>query len=242
MNLRSGHARLVLLCPAWKKWGSAKTVKPATVILHSRGDDVIPFEESLELVRASGLLESGDPSFISLACLGNPDPVVLKVHAPLGEATSTTSKQRQKTVRSSPSRSCLTQSPRGCQPGLASDHCVAWPRAPVGRRRPIRPTTPTTRATTLLPPAGSISGTLSVNATIDVARIECPAAVGWMPSQGSSTGRRPGMAPPALGRLPQPESALVGVGVAAATTVLGHGLQMGAGKSSLPPRDHRAAK
>jgi hypothetical protein len=55
MNLRSGHARLVLLCPAWKKWGSARTVKPGTVILHSRGDDVILFEESLELVRASGL-------------------------------------------------------------------------------------------------------------------------------------------------------------------------------------------
>jgi hypothetical protein len=26
----------VLLCPAWKKWGSAKTVKAGTVILHSR--------------------------------------------------------------------------------------------------------------------------------------------------------------------------------------------------------------
>ena len=55
MNLRNGHARLVLLCPAWRKWGSARTAKPGTVILHSRGDDVIPFEASLELVRASGL-------------------------------------------------------------------------------------------------------------------------------------------------------------------------------------------
>jgi alpha/beta superfamily hydrolase len=57
MNLRSGHARLVLLCPAWKKWGSARTVKPGTVILHSRADDVIPFEESLDLARESGLPE-----------------------------------------------------------------------------------------------------------------------------------------------------------------------------------------
>ncbi len=55
MNLRNDSARLVLLCPAWRKWGSARTVEPGTVILHSRGDDVIPFEESLELVRASGL-------------------------------------------------------------------------------------------------------------------------------------------------------------------------------------------
>jgi hypothetical protein len=57
MNLRSGHARLVLLCPAWKKWGSARTVKPGTVILHSWADDVIPFEESLDLARESGLPE-----------------------------------------------------------------------------------------------------------------------------------------------------------------------------------------
>ena len=55
MNLQSGHARLVLLCPAWKNWGSARRVKPGTTILHSRGDDVIPFEESLELVWGSGL-------------------------------------------------------------------------------------------------------------------------------------------------------------------------------------------
>src|SRR5579864_8766953 len=57
MNINSGDARLVLLCPAWKKWGTAKTVKPSTVILHSRGDDVVPFADSEELVRNSGLPE-----------------------------------------------------------------------------------------------------------------------------------------------------------------------------------------
>ncbi len=50
MNINSGEARLVLLCPAWKKWGTAKTVKPGTVILHSRADDVVPFADSEELV------------------------------------------------------------------------------------------------------------------------------------------------------------------------------------------------
>ena len=55
MNIKSGNARLVLLCPAWKKWGPARTVKPGTVILHSRADDVIPFADSEELVRNSGL-------------------------------------------------------------------------------------------------------------------------------------------------------------------------------------------
>jgi len=55
MNIESGDARLVLLCPAWKKWGTAKTVKPGTVILHSRADDVVPFADSEELVRKSAL-------------------------------------------------------------------------------------------------------------------------------------------------------------------------------------------
>ena len=55
MNMEISSAKLVLLCPAWKKWGTVKTVKPGTVILHSRADDVIPFGDSEELVKNSGL-------------------------------------------------------------------------------------------------------------------------------------------------------------------------------------------
>ncbi len=55
MNIRSGPARLVLLCPAWKRWGSARTVKPGTVILHAEADDVVPLADSRELVARSGL-------------------------------------------------------------------------------------------------------------------------------------------------------------------------------------------
>jgi hypothetical protein len=58
INIKSGSARLVLLCPAWKKWGQAKTVKPGTQILHSRADDVVPFGDSVELATKSGLPES----------------------------------------------------------------------------------------------------------------------------------------------------------------------------------------
>ena len=53
MNLDSGDTPLVLLCPAWKKYGTAKTVKPNTVILHSRADDVVPFADSEELAKNS---------------------------------------------------------------------------------------------------------------------------------------------------------------------------------------------
>ncbi len=58
MNLQSASARLVLLCPAWKKWGRAQTVEPGTLILHSRADDVVPFGDSLGLISKSGLPES----------------------------------------------------------------------------------------------------------------------------------------------------------------------------------------
>lgn len=58
MNLEAGSTPLVLLCPAWKRWGTVKRARPGTVILHSEGDDVIPVAESRELVRVSGLPES----------------------------------------------------------------------------------------------------------------------------------------------------------------------------------------
>ncbi len=62
MNIDSAGAKLVLLCPAWKNWGTTRTVKPGTVILHSRADDVVPFTHSEELAKTSGarLIEVGN--------------------------------------------------------------------------------------------------------------------------------------------------------------------------------------
>lgn len=81
MNINSGEAKLVLLCPAWKKWGSARTVKPGTVILHSRADDVIPFTDSEELARSSGatLIEAGTDHR-----LGDPEPLEAMLQACVG--------------------------------------------------------------------------------------------------------------------------------------------------------------
>ena len=61
MNIKTGAAKLVLLCPASRKWGTVKTVTLGTVILHSRADDVIPFADSEELAKNSGamLIEVG---------------------------------------------------------------------------------------------------------------------------------------------------------------------------------------
>jgi alpha-beta hydrolase superfamily lysophospholipase len=55
MNVNTRMTPLVLLCPAWKTWGAATTVKPGAVILHSEADDVVPIHDSRELLRNSGL-------------------------------------------------------------------------------------------------------------------------------------------------------------------------------------------
>lgn len=55
VNIDSGDTPIVLLCPAWKKWGTATTVKANTIILHSRQDDVVPFADSKELVTNTDL-------------------------------------------------------------------------------------------------------------------------------------------------------------------------------------------
>jgi hypothetical protein len=58
MCIETAKTPLVLLCPAWKRFGTARTVKANTTILHSRADEVIPFADSAELVLNSGLPES----------------------------------------------------------------------------------------------------------------------------------------------------------------------------------------
>jgi fermentation-respiration switch protein FrsA (DUF1100 family) len=55
MNLATGDVPVVLIAPAWRRWGSAERVKPCAMILHAEGDDVIPIADSRALVAASGL-------------------------------------------------------------------------------------------------------------------------------------------------------------------------------------------
>ena len=75
MSFDSGEARLVLLCPAWKKHGTARTVKQNTIILHSRADDVVPFSDSKELVRNSGLLATALVEVGTDHRLADPEPL-----------------------------------------------------------------------------------------------------------------------------------------------------------------------
>jgi len=81
MNIDSGEARLVLLCPAWKKYGTARTIKADTVILHSRADEVVPFADSEELVRNSGLPGSALIEVGSDHRLADPEPLAAMLRA-----------------------------------------------------------------------------------------------------------------------------------------------------------------
>ncbi len=86
MNIGTGNTPLVRLCPEWKRWGTAKTVKPGTIILYSTTDDTIPFAESRELLRNSGLDESALLAVGTEHRLADPESLAVMVKAV--EATS----------------------------------------------------------------------------------------------------------------------------------------------------------
>jgi hypothetical protein len=75
MNIQTSATKLVLLCPAWKKYGTAKALKRGSVILHSRADDVVPFGDSEELVRISGLPSSALIEVGADHRLADPEPL-----------------------------------------------------------------------------------------------------------------------------------------------------------------------
>ncbi|MBX9791476.1 MAG: hypothetical protein K2Y37_21355 [Pirellulales bacterium] len=55
MNCHLRGTPLVLIAPAWRRWGTATSVPPATIILHSAADELIPLEDSRQLAATSGL-------------------------------------------------------------------------------------------------------------------------------------------------------------------------------------------
>ncbi len=81
VNIDSQDTPLVLLCPAWKKWGTATKVKANTTILHSRQDDVVPFENSEEIVSNSGLPESALVEVGNDHRLADPEPLAKMLRA-----------------------------------------------------------------------------------------------------------------------------------------------------------------
>ncbi|MBX6311716.1 MAG: alpha/beta hydrolase [Isosphaeraceae bacterium] len=55
LHLETGEVPVVLIAPAWKRWGTATRARPQTVILHAEKDEVVPIADSRELLARSGL-------------------------------------------------------------------------------------------------------------------------------------------------------------------------------------------
>ncbi len=81
MNIDAKGIPLVLLCPAWKKWGTATTVKKETIILHSMYDEVVPLADSEELLTNSELPESALVILSDDHRLDNPESLNAMVEA-----------------------------------------------------------------------------------------------------------------------------------------------------------------
>lgn len=81
MNINSGDAKLVLLCPGWKNFAPASTAKLGTRILHSRADDVVPFSDSEKLVKISGLPASALIEVGNDHRLADPEPLMAMLKA-----------------------------------------------------------------------------------------------------------------------------------------------------------------
>lgn len=55
LHVKAPEARLVLLCPAWKRWAAPVRAPAGTILLHAVEDDVVPWADSQELAAVSGL-------------------------------------------------------------------------------------------------------------------------------------------------------------------------------------------
>lgn len=58
LNMHTADVPRVLIAPAWKKWGKATTVNPPVTVLHSPHDELVPIDDSRELLSDSGLPEA----------------------------------------------------------------------------------------------------------------------------------------------------------------------------------------
>jgi predicted esterase YcpF (UPF0227 family) len=54
MSIDSKDAKLVLIAPAWKRFNALPVVRKNTVILHSTQDNIVPFNDSIELALETG--------------------------------------------------------------------------------------------------------------------------------------------------------------------------------------------
>ena len=54
-SLDCGTVPRVLMCPAWKRWEPSRPLRAPVLILHSPTDELVPWQDSVELLERSGL-------------------------------------------------------------------------------------------------------------------------------------------------------------------------------------------
>lgn len=57
MAANTKDCKVILIAPAWKRFGVSSDLKPGTIVLHSESDDIVPFEDTQELFRKNTGLE-----------------------------------------------------------------------------------------------------------------------------------------------------------------------------------------
>ena len=56
MNMESGETPLILLAPAWMRWGKVDRITKPSFVIHSMNDSVVPYDDSVKLwVNSTGL-------------------------------------------------------------------------------------------------------------------------------------------------------------------------------------------
>lgn len=57
MSMESGETPLILLAPAWKRWGKVDRITKPNFLIHSMADSVVPYDDSVKLWANSTGLE-----------------------------------------------------------------------------------------------------------------------------------------------------------------------------------------
>ncbi len=57
MNMESGETSLILLAPAWRRWGKVDRITKPSFVIHSMADSVVPYDDSVKLWTNSTGLE-----------------------------------------------------------------------------------------------------------------------------------------------------------------------------------------
>lgn len=81
LHVEAPGAGLVLLCPAWKRWGTPRRAPAGAILLHAVEDEVVPWTDSQDLAAFSGLPQSAVRIVGRDHRLADPEPLAAMLQA-----------------------------------------------------------------------------------------------------------------------------------------------------------------